>query len=36
MVQGQTAEKIFAFDEGDVWRHPGHWWKFLHLLLVTF
>ena len=24
MVQGQTAQKIFAFDEGDVWRHPGH------------
>ena len=25
MVQGQTAQKFFAFDEGDVWRHPGHW-----------
>ena len=24
MAQGQTAQKIFAFDEGDVWRHPGH------------
>ena len=24
MVQGQTAQKIFAFDEGDVWRHPGN------------
>ena len=24
MVQGQTAQKFFAFDEGDVWRHPGH------------
>ena len=22
-MQGQTAQKIFAFDEGDVWRHPG-------------
>ena len=21
MVQGQTAQKFFAFDEGDVWRH---------------
>ena len=25
MVQGQTAQKIFAFDEGDVTRQPGHW-----------
>ena len=23
-MQGKTAQKIFAFDEGDVWRHPGH------------
>ena len=23
-MQGQTAQKIFAFDKGDVWRHPGH------------
>ena len=22
--KGQTAQKIFVFDEGDVWRHPGH------------
>ena len=28
-VQGQTAQKIFAFDEGDVWRHPGHFRDFL-------
>ena len=23
-MQGQTAQKFFAFDEGDVWRHAGH------------
>ena len=25
MVQGQTAQKFFTYDEGDVWWHPGHW-----------
>ena len=24
MVQGQTAQKFFTYDEGDVWWHPGH------------
>ena len=38
MVQGQTAQKFFAFDEGDVWWHPGHCVpsSSLFLLVVAF